>query len=184
LVEKLVGLSVFTVLFGPNSSHFAQPLDGVVFAIAKQEFRAQLQEIVLLLSGNSDSSLSAVMMATYAALEKSLKPYIIKKSFEERFIWPFKKDALLELGRKWSAQKLGSVDAVHVEETLQKVERIRNEKIQKLKEKHPVVSSPMKPKTPKSWISILDSHKKAEQEKEYKAIEAEKKKEGRKEEND
>ena len=93
--DKLVHL----VFLPPNTSHFLQPLDDLVFARYKVHLAAFARELASALQqqGERMSALEIITAVTAAAEDIAFKVDVVKKSFENCGIWPLNVEKIISL---------------------------------------------------------------------------------------
>lgn len=102
---------VHLLLLPPNTSHFLQPLDDLVFAIYKTHLAKLARELLEALRGTVEKRTPAqiITAVTSAAETIAFKPENIQKSFENCGLWPLNFDliermAYLNIGKSKDLQ--------------------------------------------------------------------------------
>ncbi len=93
--ENLVQL----VFLPPNTSHFLQPLDDLVFARYKSHLARLARELLSAISGEGTKRTAAeIITAVTAAAEKiAFKPEVTQESFKNCGLWPLKFEKIMEM---------------------------------------------------------------------------------------
>ncbi len=83
-----------------NTTHFAQPLDALVFASLKRflALLARRRQRYLTLSGRAASYLVVPLLRI--ASEMAVTPAVVRSAFERSFMWPWNPNGLLAAARK------------------------------------------------------------------------------------
>lgn len=89
------------VFLPPNTSHFLQPLDDLIFAIFKDQLRRFAAQFSVALSFIGQKQKSSEIMSAAAAMaaEIALQPEVIRKAFANTFIWPWDPEGLENAAR-------------------------------------------------------------------------------------
>ena len=90
---------VHMVFLPPNTSHFLQPLDDLVFARYKTHLARLARELAAALHQQGDrmTALEIITAVTAAAEEIAFKEEIVRKSFENCGLWPLNPEKIMTL---------------------------------------------------------------------------------------
>lgn len=90
------------VFLPPNTSHFTQPLDQVIFAIFKTILDKSAQDIAQEsnITGEKMTSSEIMSMATALAAAAAFKEDAIREAFKTSFIWPWDPSGFLDAAQR------------------------------------------------------------------------------------
>ena len=102
LAEKL---KIHLNMFSPNSSHFLAPLDNKMFAMFKSELERNYDEMLeasSLIGKKHKAPLCSVISDSFSS---SFAPSIVRESYANVGVWPFRSDIIMENARKKTNHK-------------------------------------------------------------------------------
>jgi hypothetical protein len=103
LAEKL--LQIHLDMFAPNSSHFLAPLDNKMFAIFKSELEMRYDELLEASSMIGKKHKAPLCAVVAESFNKAFAPPVVRESYANVGVWPFRPDIIMENARKKTIHK-------------------------------------------------------------------------------